>query len=108
MAARQVLLLTVAAALSSCTTASIGQETDSSAAASYVVQVAAEENPRRVANDIAGAIGGTVLHVYTTVLHGFAISVPAGTTAQDLLADPRIIKVERDAPVSIPRPVQRR
>ena len=108
MAVRQFLGIAAAAVLSSCTTASTAQEADSPAAASYVVQVAAEENPRRVADDVAASIGGTVLHVYTTVLHGFAISVPAGTTAQDLLADPRIIKIERDAPVSIPRPVQRR
>lgn len=108
MAARQVLALTVAAMLSSCTNASDAQESESRDAIAYVVEVAAEENPRRVAEDVAAATGGTVRHVYTTVLHGFAISVPAGTTAQDLLADPRIIKVERDAPVSIPRPVEGR
>ena len=108
MVARQVLTLTVAAVLSSCSGATDAQESESRDATAYVVQVAAQENPRHVADDVAAATGGTVQHVYTTVLHGFAIVVPAGTTAQDLLADPRIIKVERDAPVSLPRPVKRR
>ncbi len=108
MALRQMLALAVAVVLSSCSNASNAQESDSRDAIAYVVEVAEEESPRRVADDVAAATGGTVLYVYTTVLHGFAISVPAGTTAQDLLADLRIIKVERDAPVSIPRPVEGR
>lgn len=108
MAPRQVLALALAAALPLCSAPSNAQESDSRDAVAYVVEIAAEESPRRVADDVAAATGGTVLYVYTTVLRGFAISVPAGTTAQDLLADPRIIKVERDAPVSIPRPVEGR
>ena len=75
-------------------------------AIAYIVEVAEDESSRRVADEIAAATGGTVRHVYTTVLHGFAIAVPAGITAQDILADPRVIKVERDTPVSIPRPVE--
>lgn len=108
MVPRQVLALAVAAVLSACSIASNAQESESRNAMAYVVEVAEEESPRRVADDIAAATGGTVLYVYTTVFHGFAISVPAGTTAQDLLADPRIVKVERDAPVSVPRPVEDR
>ena len=108
MAPRQVLVLALTAALSSYSFASNAQESDSRGALAYVVEVAEEESPRHVADDVAAATGGTVLYVYTTVFHGFAITVPAGTTARDLLADPRIIKVERDAPVSIPRPVEER
>lgn len=107
MAARLFLALAMAALMSSCSV-SRAQESGSRDPITYVVEVAAEESPRRVADDLAAATGGTVRHVYTTVLHGFAITVPAGTTARDLLADPRIIGVERDAPVSIPRPVEGR
>lgn len=108
MAAKQVLALAVAAILSSGCSASNAQESDSPGAIAYVVEVAEGENPRRVADNVAATTGGTIRHVYNTVLHGFAITVPVGTTAQDLLADPRIIKVERDGPVSIPRPVETR
>lgn len=108
MVERSVLAVAVAALLAACSTASNAQDSDSRGAIAYVVEVAEEESPRRVAADVAAATGGTVLYVYTTVLHGFAITVPAGTTARDLLADPRIIKVERDGPVSIPRPVDGR
>lgn len=108
MLARRFLVLALAAMLPWAVTVSNAQESGSRDAVTYVVEVRAEDDPRRVADDVAAATGGAVRHVYTTVLHGFAITVPAGTTARDLLADPRIIKVERDGPVSIPRPVERR
>ena len=105
---RGVLAAVAAATLAACTGVSSAQDTESREALAYIVEVTEDSNPRRVADDVAAATGGTVRHVYTTVLHGFAIAVPAGITAQDLLADPRVINVERDTPVSIPRPVESR
>ena len=78
MVARKVLALTVTATLLvSWSGAPDAQESESRATTAYVVRVAAQESPARVADDLAATTGGTVLHVYTTVLHGFAISVPA-------------------------------
>ena len=109
MVKRNLSAVLAAAAVAACSGVSSAQDAGpGEALAAYIVQVTEDSNPRRVADDVAATTGGSIRHVYTTVLHGFAIAVPAGITAQDLLADPRVIKVERDTPVSIPRPVEGR
>jgi subtilisin family serine protease len=68
----------------------------------YIVKVTDGVEVDRTARDVAGLLGGRVRHVYTEGFRGFAIHVPRGVTWADLLADPRIARVEPDLTIPLP------
>ena len=68
----------------------------------YIVKVADGVDVDRTAKDVAAFLGGKVKHVYTKAFRGFAIHVPPGVRGADLLADPRIMRVEPDVTIPLP------
>ncbi|MEE8343948.1 MAG: S8 family serine peptidase [Woeseiaceae bacterium] len=68
----------------------------------YIVKVTDGVEVDRTARDVAALLGGRVRHVYTEGFRGFAIHVPRGVTWADLLADPRIARVEPDLTIPLP------
>ena len=68
----------------------------------YIVKVTDGVEVDRTARDVAALLGGRVRHVYTEGFRGFAIHVPRGVKGADLLADPRIARVEPDLTIPLP------
>ena len=62
----------------------------------YIVQVAQSTNASQLAQSTAQRMNGTLGHVYTTVLNGFSIRLPAGLAARDILNYPGVLRVEPD------------
>ncbi len=62
----------------------------------YIVQVADGVDAHQVGIGAARVFGGTLGHVYTSVVHGFSIRVPPGIAKKDLLNVPGVILVEPD------------
>src|ERR671935_1531229 len=91
--ARIVLALAVAAAaLATLGAASPG----ASDRASYIVVLKSSvANPAAVAQEQAAQFGGTVTHVYTHALKGYALTLPSAAVAR-IAADARVSYVERD------------
>ncbi|MER6445694.1 hypothetical protein DEJ51_14690 [Streptomyces venezuelae] len=63
--------------------------------ATYIVTVRQDSDPAEVAE----RVGATPLHVYRTVLHGFAARLSPGQV-EDLRAMPDVESVEEDRPAS--------
>jgi subtilisin family serine protease len=68
----------------------------------YIVEVADGADVDRTARDVAAFVGGRVRHVYAKAFRGFAIHVPPGVKGTDMLADPRIIRIEPDLTIPLP------
>lgn len=68
----------------------------------YIVKVADGVDVDRTAKEVAAFLGGKIKHVYTKAFRGFAIHVPPGVRDADLLADPRLVRVEPDLMLSLP------
>ena len=63
----------------------------------FIVQVEEGADPGPIAAAVARFTGGTVRHVYTNALKGFAIRVPPGLVIADIFAaHPQVLKVEPD------------
>ena len=68
----------------------------------YIVKVADGVDVGRTARDVARLLGGRVKHVYARAFRGFAIQLPPGVTAADLLDDRRLVRVEPDITIPLP------
>jgi hypothetical protein len=97
----------VSAAVVALTTTGLGATAGSAAAApaptsavaTYIVTLQPGTVPGPVA-ERAARMGGSVRHVYTAALDGFAVRLPTAI-ADRLSALPGVVAVERDAPVSV-------
>jgi subtilisin family serine protease len=70
------------------------------ATGTYIVSLAPGSAPASMARLATGELGGHVDHVYTSALHGFAVTLPT-TVAQRLATLPGVATVERDEPVQL-------
>ncbi len=68
----------------------------------YIVKVADGVDVNWTARDVARVLGGKVRHIYTKGFRGFAIHVPPGVKAADMLDDSRIIRIEPDLIMPLP------
>jgi subtilisin family serine protease len=68
----------------------------------YIVTLADDErDPDGRARALTAAYGGTLTHVYRSALKGFAVAGLPDAAAAALEQNPRVLRVERDGPVSI-------
>ncbi len=68
----------------------------------YIVKVADGADVTWTARDVARVLGGKVKHIYTKGFRGFAIHVPPGVKAADMLHDSRINRIEPDLKMPLP------
>jgi subtilisin family serine protease len=62
----------------------------------YLVQVAAQTDPREVGRQSAARTHGLLGRVYRRAVRGYAIHLPAGVDERELRRHPGVVRVERD------------
>jgi len=72
----------------------------------YIVQFSDDvTDVEGLARNLARRHGGVIRHVFARALKGCAITLPPGLSSKVLFDDPRVIAVEQDRAVTIPKPI---